>query len=217
MSVSDGVLFAIPNSATSTPSTAIRPISDDARSTSGKPRRRRPNPDGRRARFAFSYALLRACTGEIRSGSCLRAGGSPSTRGVRRSPCLPRRRRRPFISPTTTRPDRSAGAESGSASSVTASTRCRCWRTSSSATSGCASSSAGGPVPARSQQHRPPGRRTSRHAMNQQQHLTGARLPIGHPLAVKIEILQLAHVNRSPPNGVPACWHNVITTRFSSP
>ena len=52
-------------------------------------------------------------------------------------------------------------------------------------------------------QHRSPGRRASRHAMNQQQRLAGARLPIGHPVAVQLEKLHLAHVNQSASNGVP--------------
>jgi len=61
-------------------------------------------------------------------------------------------------------------------------------------------------------QDRPPGRRTSRHAMNQQQRLAGSRLPKGNPVAVQVEILHLAHANPSPPNGVPAPWHNVMTS-----
>jgi hypothetical protein len=46
-------------------------------------------------------------------------------------------------------------------------------------------------------QHRSPGRRTSRHAMDQQQRVAGSRFPIGHTVAVQIEILHLAHVDRS--------------------
>ena len=59
-------------------------------------------------------------------------------------------------------------------------------------------------------QHRPPGRRTARHAMDQQQRLAGSRLPIGNPVAVQIEKLHLAHANQPPSNGVPGCWHNVL-------
>src|ERR1700694_1934094 len=53
--------------------------------------------------------------------------------------------------------------------------------------------------------------------MNQQQRLAGSGLPIGDTLSVQIEILHLAHVNRSPSDGVPACWHNVIAIAPTAP
>src|ERR1700694_1567495 len=53
--------------------------------------------------------------------------------------------------------------------------------------------------------------------MNQQQRLAGSGLPIGDTLSVQIEILHLAHVNRSPSDGVPACWHNVIAIAPTPP
>src|SRR6202044_985498 len=57
-----------------------------------------------------------------------------------------------------------------------------------------------------------PGRRTSGHAMNQQQRLAGPHVPIGNPFAVKIEITHLVHLTRPPLDGLPPCSHVVVST-----
>ena len=47
--------------------------------------------------------------------------------------------------------------------------------------------------------HRPPGVRTSRHAVDQQQHFPVTVVAVGHPIAVQFQELQLVHFDGVPP------------------
>jgi hypothetical protein len=53
---------------------------------------------------------------------------------------------------------------------------------------------------------RPPGGRTARHPMDQQQRLTVSRLPIGNTIAVQLEIVHLAHVHAHAAQGSAPLW-----------